>query len=309
MAGQVGSTLRGVVTISLMTLNVFFWCMPLFAVAIAKLIIPLDSWRRAMSRVLVWIAERWIYSNNAIFRLMGSLQLQVRGLEQLKGRDWYLVVSNHRSWVDILALQAAFTGRVPFLKFFLKQQLIWVPLLGLAWWALDFPFMRRYSSEYLARHPEMRGRDLEATRKACRKFSELPTSVMNFVEGTRFSEAKRVASGSPYRNLLAPRAGGVAFVLSAMGGVLHSMIDVTLAYREESPTLWDMCCGRLEPVMMDVRLRSIEDWTAEGDYADDAEFRKRFQSWLGGIWSEKDELLVGMLGAPGSLPGFRQLEI
>ena len=61
--------------------------------------------------------------------------------------------------------------------------------------------------------------------------------------------------------------------------------------------------------MMDVRLRSIEDWTAEGDYADDAEFRKRFQSWLGGIWSEKDELLGGMLAAPGSLPGFRQLEI
>jgi 1-acyl-sn-glycerol-3-phosphate acyltransferase len=305
----VGSTLRGVVTISLMTLNVFFWCIPLFVAAIAKLVIPLDSWRRAMSRLLVWIAERWIYTNNAIFRLMGSLRLEVRGLDELEGRDWYLVVSNHRSWVDILALQAAFTGRVPFLKFFLKQQLIWVPLLGLAWWALDFPFMRRHSSEYLARHPEMRGRDLEATRKACKKFSEIPTSVMNFVEGTRFTEAKRVASGSAYRNLLAPRAGGVAFVLSAMGGVLHSMIDVTLAYEEQNPTLWDMCCGRLAPVKMDVGLRPIEPWTAEGDYTGDPEFRARFQSWLGGIWSDKDDLLDSLLRAPDPLPGFRHLEI
>ena len=133
------------------------------------------------------LAEGWIGTNNAMFRLMGSLPLDTRGLEGLSTREWYLVVSNHRSWVDILVLQAVFNRRIPFLKFFLKQQLIWVPFLGLAWWALDFPFMRRHSPEYLEKHPEQRGKDLDVTRRACEKFRLIPTSVMNFVEGTRFT--------------------------------------------------------------------------------------------------------------------------
>ena len=166
MAGKAGSTIVGVVTITLMTLNVLFWCSPLFVVALAKFLLPLAGWRRLMSRVLIFIAERWIYTNNLIFRLTGTLRIDARGLDGLKREEWYLVVSNHRSWVDILVLQAALTGRVPFLKFFLKQQLIWVPVLGLAWWALDFPFMRRHSAAYLAKHPQMRGKDLEATRRA-----------------------------------------------------------------------------------------------------------------------------------------------
>ena len=55
----------------------------------------------------------------------------------------YLVLANHQSWVDIPVLQRVFNRRIPLLRFFLKRQLFWVPVLGLAWWALDFPFMRR----------------------------------------------------------------------------------------------------------------------------------------------------------------------
>jgi 1-acyl-sn-glycerol-3-phosphate acyltransferase len=225
---------------------------------------------------------------------MRALPLTVRGDDGLQQREWYLVLSNHRSWVDILVLQAIFNRRIPFLKFFLKRQLVWVPLLGLAWWALDFPFMRRYTSAYLAKHPEMRGKDLEATRRACGKFRELPTSVMNFVEGTRFTPAKHQALGSPYRHLLPPRAGGTSFVLSAMGGVLHSILDVTIAYAPAGPTLWDLCCGRVGRVVVDIRKRAIEDWMAAGDYAGDPVFRERFQRWLSGVWEAKDELLAGM---------------
>jgi 1-acyl-sn-glycerol-3-phosphate acyltransferase len=308
LAGKAGSTIVGVVTITLMTLNVLFWCSPLFVVALAKFLLPLAGWRRLMSRVLIFIAERWIYTNNLIFRLTGTLRIDARGLDGLKREEWYLVVSNHRSWVDILVLQAALTGRVPFLKFFLKQQLIWVPVLGLAWWALDFPFMRRHSAAYLAKHPQMRGKDLEATRRACEKFRQIPTSVMNFVEGTRFTPAKHAALDSPYRNLLPPRAGGVAFVLSAMGGMLHSMLDVTIAYRQRTPTLWDLCCGRLDPVALDVRVRAVEPWTAEGDYTGDPQFRARFQTWLAGLWQQKDELLSGLLGAARSPADFRPLD-
>ncbi len=295
MPQRPGSTIRGVVTITLMSLNVIAWCLVLFSVALAKLLVPIPAWRRWLSRAMTGLAEGWIGTNNAIFRLFGLLPIAAQGLAGLSTREWYLVVSNHRSWVDILVLQSVFNRRIPFLKFFLKQQLIWVPFLGLAWWALDFPFMRRFTSAHLAKHPEDRGKDLEATRRACEKFRVIPTSVMNFVEGTRFTPEKHAATKSPYRNLLAPRAGGVSFVLSAMGGMLHSMLDVTIAYRGGTPTLWDLCCGRVSSVTVDVRRRTIEDWLAAGDYAGDAAFRERFQAWLGGVWAEKDALLDRLL--------------
>jgi 1-acyl-sn-glycerol-3-phosphate acyltransferase len=290
-----GSTFKGAVTISLMAFNVIAWCLVLFTIALLKFLVPIPAWRRMASRAMTALAEGWIGTNKAIFRLMGSLPLDARGLDGLSLREWYLVVSNHRSWVDILVLQAVFNRRIPFLKFFLKQQLIWVPFLGLAWWALDFPFMRRYTSAHLAKHPEDRGKDLAATRRACEKFRLIPTSVMNFVEGTRFTPQKHATMKSPYRHLLPPRAGGVSFVLSAMGGMLHSKLDVTIAYTTGTPTLWDLCCGRVGTVIVDVRRRPIEQWLSAGDYTNDPAFRARFQAWLGGVWAEKDALLERLL--------------
>ena len=295
MQDRGGSTPKGVLTISLMALNVIVWCMALFAVALLKLLVPLRAWRRLASRVMTALAEAWIGTNNALFRAMGSLPLDVRGLEDLSTREWYLVVSNHRSWVDILVLQAVFNRRIPFLKFFLKQQLIWVPFLGLAWWALDFPFMRRHSPEFLAQHPGKRGEDLEVTRQACEKFRQIPTSIMNFVEGTRYTEHKHEAFKSPYRNLLPPRPGGTSFVLSAMGGMLHSMLDVTIAYRGRTPSLWDLCCGRMGTVIVDIRRRPIDDWMSAGDYAADPAFRGRFKDWLAELWAGKDRMLDQLL--------------
>ena len=286
--------MQGVFVITAMSLNVIAWCLVLFVVALAKFVVPLPAWRRQLSRAMTALAEGWIGTNNTMFRAFGLLRVDVSGVDGLSPRDWYLVVSNHRSWVDILVLQFVFNKRIPFLKFFLKRELIWVPFLGIAWWALDFPFMRRHSAAHLAKHPEDRGKDLESTRKACEKFAEMPTSVMNFVEGTRWTPAKHQASGSRYRNLLPPRPGGTSFVLSAMGGTLHSMLDVTLAYTRPTPTLWDLCCGRLGPVRVEVRQRPIAAWLAAGDYAGDEDYRQRFKQWLDGLWTEKDALLDTM---------------
>ena len=286
-----GSTFKGVVTVSAMALNVVVWVTVLLIVALFKFLLPIPAVRRLLSRVMTALAEGWIGTNNALFRTMGSLPLDTRGLEGLSTGEWYLVVSNHQSWVDILVLQAVFNRRIPFLKFFLKQQLIWVPFLGLAWWALDFPFMRRHSPEYLEKHPEKRGEDLDVTRRACEKFRLIPTSVMNFVEGTRFTERKHAAFKSPYQHLLPPRPGGTSFVLSAMGGMLHSMLDVTIAYTGRTPSFWDLCCGRMGTVTVDIRRRPIDEWMSAGDYAGDPAFRARFKEWLAGIWTEKDQLL------------------
>lgn len=294
------TTIRGALTLVAISLNTLFWAMPLFAMALLKLP-PVRRWRDLMSRGLIAMAENWISTNNRILGLSRSIGVDLRGAENLARREWYLMIANHRSWVDILVLQAAFNRRIPFLKFFIKDQLKWVPFLGLAWWALDMPFMKRHSRAYLERHPEARGRDLAATRRACEKYRRLPTTVINFVEGTRFTPGKHASMESPYRELLPPRAGGVAFVIAAMGDILHSTLDVTIAYGARTPTLWDLCCGRLRRVLIDVRQREIEPWVTSGDYQDDPAFRARFQEMLAAWWSDKDERLVAMQAELASL--------
>jgi 1-acyl-sn-glycerol-3-phosphate acyltransferase len=178
---------------------VVFWFVPIMTLALLKLFLPIVAVRRVLTRWLMWCAENWIAVNGLALRGSGSRGWCAENAGLLDRNGWYLVLANHQTWVDIVVLQVALNRRIPLLKFFIKQQLIWFPLLGLGFWALDMPFMKRHSPSYLARHPEKKGGDLEATRKACEKFRHTPTSVINFVEGTRFSEAKRVARTSPSR--------------------------------------------------------------------------------------------------------------
>lgn len=297
------STLRGVITISALTVNVIVWFVPILIIAFGKLVLPLGGWRRITSLWLTAMGENWTSCNNVILRATQSISWDVRGVESLQRREWYLVLSNHRSWVDILILQAVFNRRIPFLKFFIKQQLIWVPFLGLAWWAMDMPFMKRYTREELDRCPALRGRDLEATRRACERFRDNPTSVIVFVEGTRFTAAKLEASGAPYRHVLPPRPGGTAFVLAAMGDILRSILDVSILYTGEACSLWDLCCGRVRRISIDVRQRPIEPWMTQGDYSGDAEHRERFKAWLTAVWHEKDDLIAKLLAADDRGPG------
>ncbi|MBT8092375.1 MAG: acyltransferase [Gammaproteobacteria bacterium] len=298
---KVLSQLRGIIVFAGFTINTIFWFIPIFLLGVIKMLVPVTSFRRFLTRILMWLGESWVGVNSAMLAATGSIEWQARGLENLRRDHWYLVMANHQTWVDILVLQSVFNRRVPFLKFFIKQQLIWFPLLGIAWWALDMPFMKRYSPSYLARKPHMRGRDLVTTKRACEKFRHTPTSIINFVEGTRFSEAKRKSRKSPYRRLLPPRAGGLAIALSSMGELFNSILDVTLVYPEGPVKFWDMCCGRHVYVIVDVRERPVDDWLLSGDYERDREFRRSVHRWIGGIWQQKDELIQQILDSENSI--------
>jgi 1-acyl-sn-glycerol-3-phosphate acyltransferase len=263
----------------------------LLAVAVLKAGVRLAAVRRICNRMSVSIAESWIGVNTWGIRNMTRTRIVVDSNAPLDYDGHYLVLANHQSWVDIPMMQAVFNRRIPLLRFFLKSVLIWVPFLGLAWWALDFPFMKRYSREKLAKHPELAGRDIEATRRTCEKFRGIPVSIMNFVEGTRFTAAKHRAQQSPYVHLLKPRAGGVAFVLAAMGDALHAVLDVTIAYPHGSPTFGDLLTDRVPEVRMTVRRHDIPADLTSGDYQNDPAVRERVHNWINAIWAEKDALL------------------
>jgi 1-acyl-sn-glycerol-3-phosphate acyltransferase len=232
-----------------------------------------------------------VRGNDWIFDTFLSTRWEIEGLEELRRDGHYLVLSNHVSWIDIFALYRAFLGVGPFIRFFLKQQLIWFPIAGQACWALAFPFMRRYSPEYLKQHPEKRGRDLETTRIACRRYRHVPVAILNFIEGTRFSREKHEDQQSPYRNLLRPRVGGIGFVLASLAEQLDAMYDVTLVYPHRDVTMWDFVTNRVEWVKLLARRIEIPDEFQSAAVTEAGEVRERFKVWVEQIWREKDQLI------------------
>ncbi len=272
--------LLGIVASLLLALNCLFWVPLLLLLAVLKLLLPQRAVRLRLDPLLIRVAEAWIACNSGWMALTQKTDWDVEGIQGLQRRGWYLVNCNHQTWADILVLQHLLTGRIPLLKFFLKQQLVWVPIMGLAWWALDFPFMRRHSEEVLRAHPELRARDREVTRIACEKFALIPTSVMNFCEGTRFTAAKHRQQGSPYRHLLKPKAGGIALALNVMGDRFHAILDVTIVYPDGAPDFWQFLCGRMRRVRVRVQTLPVPHQLAAGDYAADAAVREAFQQWL-----------------------------
>jgi hypothetical protein len=110
--------LRGVVKISAIAVNTVVWFCPVMLFAMLKLLVPGNSFRRIMSRWIMAMGENWVSWNAVILSLRHSDRLDVRGIKGLNRQEWYLVIANHQTWVDIIALQIVLNRRIPFLKFF-----------------------------------------------------------------------------------------------------------------------------------------------------------------------------------------------
>jgi 1-acyl-sn-glycerol-3-phosphate acyltransferase len=296
MLRSLAQGVRGVASILLYLTNTVLICIPLFSVAIVKLLLPFKAVQTGSRRMLTTIAGGWVAVNRGIQTLLSGVRWEVTGLDTLDRQGWYMVVANHQSWVDILVLQSVFHRKIPFLKFFLKKELFWFPLMGQAWWALDFPFMKRYSRSFLKKNPHLIGKDLEITKQACERFKNIPVSIMNFVEGTRFTREKHARQRSPYTHLLRTKAGGIAFVLAAMGDKLDHLVDVTIAYPQGVANFWDFACGRVKQVKVHVNTVPVSH-DLVGNYLTDPHFKRRFQNWLNALWDEKDRRLADMLAA------------
>ncbi|MBK5008804.1 acyltransferase [Pseudomonas sp. S60] len=291
--------LTGILTTTLLLLNTLVLIGPLLVFALIKLVLP-GRGRDYASWAVMWVAETWSEIDKAIFALCIPTRWDIRGVESLRKDTSYLAVSNHQSWVDIPALIESLNRRTPFFKFFLKKELIWVPLLGLAWWGLDYPFMKRYSKAFLEKHPELKGKDLEITKAACELFRRQPVTVVNYLEGTRFTEAKRLEQQSPYGHLLKPKAGGVAFVLAALGEQLDALLDVTIVYPgNKAPGFWDLLNGSVSRVIIDIQVRELAPALWAGDYENDPEFRQTIQAWVNRLWVEKDLRIEQLRGEMG----------
>jgi 1-acyl-sn-glycerol-3-phosphate acyltransferase len=266
---------------------------PILFIGLFKLI-PYTPWQSFCARLVDRVVMFWSGVNNFFINRTQKTKWRIDGLDSLNKKDWYLIVANHQSWMDIVVLQKVFNRKIPVLKFFIKDQLKWVPLMGFAWWAMGCPFMKRYSKEQLLKHPHKKGKDIKRTQKAMRLFRYRPTSIINFVEGTRFTEIKKGIQQSPYHNLLKPKAGGISYAISAMGEKINSLIDVTIHYSSRRCSLWDFLCRRIDAIHVTIRKIQIPKEFLTDRLVNDANLQQSFREWLNKQWHDKDQLLLSM---------------
>lgn len=287
--------LRGVIAVFGMVGVTLFWGIPLVPASVVKLWAPWPALRKPAANAVLWIARQWGRGVNGVILGMGRTRVTYQQQVPDNPNGRYVIISNHQCWADVMLLLHVVEPQLPFPRYFIKEQLRWLPIVGLACWALDFPFMKRHSRAEIEKNPALRTRDMETVRRSCEVFRDWPVTIVNYAEGTRSTAAKRAAAQSPYASLLPPKAGGTAFTLNAMHDVLDGVLDMTVAYVDTpEPKFWDVLCGRIEEVVIRVRRLDMPEPLLEGDYMGDPEYRQRFKTWLEQLWAEKDREVTAL---------------
>ena len=282
--------LKGILAAAFIGAITIVVCMPLFVAGLVRPALP-KPLRSALSRRMDWIIDAWVGSNRWLIQALALTDINItwEDAESLSRDHWYIVVCNHQSWSDILLLQTNLFGHIPPLKFFTKQQLLWIPFLGTAMWLLGFPYVKRVSKSQIIKNPNLKGGDKRSTLKACEGLKKHPTSVLNFLEGTRFTPAKHMSQRTNLRRLLKPRIGGLGYVLGGLNDRLHKMVDVTIIYPEGTPSFWQFLKGECLRVDMLIQCRDIPEPIRF--FESDREQRRSLGPWIDSMWQEKDDRL------------------
>ena len=287
------NTIRIPLFLIFLSLNTIFHGSLVSLCGIIKLLIPISKFHIVISKIAYWISGGYVLTNNFLMKVFYDPEWDIQGLGDFNINGTYLVMSNHLSLLDIPALQRIFFKQIPFLRFFIKQQLIFVPFLGQGLWALNFPSMKRYSKETLKKHPELRGKDLETTKQSCENLRGQPVSMLIYAEGTRFTPEKNRRANSPYRNLLKPRAGGINTVLRSLGDQLTSILNVTLVYPgHASPSLFDFLLGKITRIVISIEPLKL----GENEVPSLAQIKSKtgslaIRKFLNHRWEVKDKII------------------
>lgn len=284
---------RGVIAIVLVVLWLIVCFSLFFPISLLKILIPIGRVKYAVTSILLGITWLWIGFVNFMGRWCSGIEIDVQGLEGINKRGHYFLFANHSAWTDIIMLFHLYHGRMPFPRWFMKHSLIWLPMIGYVCWAVDMPFMHRLKPSQAKKRPDLKGKDLENTRRACEKFRYRPVVVVNYLEGTRFTWEKHARTRSPYDNLLSPKLGGAGFTLNAMGELLEGIIDLTVVF---SPGCegsgMDYALGKIRKVVIRARILPVPMDIVDCDLREDDAARIRFRDWVNDIWAHKDQQIT-----------------
>ena len=284
---------KGLTVGTVITGSTFFHGPPVLALGLTKLL----KQSRKVDETNIQITNSWLSVNNwLIDHVLPNTKWDISIDEDLalsmQGR--YLMTCNHQSWVDTTVNQYFGLTRMPLPRFFTKWELIFIPFVGQAFKILGFPMMKRHTKAQIAKKPELKDRDMEEARKACQQLLSQPFTLLNYLEGTRFTQEKHDQQQSPYQHLLKPKAGGLALALNILGDQIDALVDMTIVYPDGVPGYSEFWLGEVPRIAVNLRKINIPDWVLGGNYEDDAEYRERFQQWVHELWLEKDQLIESM---------------
>ncbi|MGE6441973.1 acyltransferase [Psychrobacter sp. NPDC078409] len=276
--------------------NSFGGSIPLWLMGVGKVI----TGASIADKAVIKIATHWISSNSALIdNMLPRKDWRINLPDDIHTNGKYLLVSNHQSWVDTSIVQYIGEKRLPLTRFFTKFELIYIPIVGQAFYFLDFPMMRRHSKEAIAKNPALKGKDIEEAKRACALLKDKPFTLLNYLEGTRFTKAKQAQQKSPYTHLLKPRAGGLSLAISALGEDIDGILDMTIVYPDGVPSYGDLWKGNIKRLGVDLRYIDIPDALFEsikqGGYENDEDAKAQMFDWVEQVWRQKDERISTML--------------
>ncbi len=281
---------------SVIAANSFGGAIPIWFMGATKII----TGSAIADKTVIKIANHWINSNNAVIdKVLPKKDWRIDLPDDVNIDGKYLLVSNHQSWVDTSIVQYISEGRLPLTRFFTKFELIYIPIVGQTFYFLDFPMMRRHSKAAVAKNPALQGKDIKEAKRACALLKDKPFTLLNYLEGTRFTPTKRDKQNSPYTHLLRPRAGGLALAINALGEEIDGILDMTIVYPDGIPTYGDLWKGNIERLGVDVRYMQVPaDLLASiksGGYENDEAVKAKMFAWVEALWQQKDQRITEML--------------
>lgn len=277
--------------------NVMITAIPIAVIAVFKLLLPFNFVKIIISKLNYFFYRVFVEINAFALFLTNKIKFDVQGNDLIKIKKSCIIISNHLSWADIIILLHVYRGKIPITKFFLKQSLVFIPIVGLACLGLGMPFLKRYSKAQMIKNPKLKYKDIQTTKKACKSLTTEPSALINFVEGTRYTKQKALRNKSPYKHLMLPKTPSLGVALSEVGHDIECILNTTLCYKsnKHSPFI-DMLKGRLKDVYARVEVIDVDD-SLIGDYLNDKEFKQRFAAWIRDLWAKKDEQLDNYLNS------------
>lgn len=213
--------------------------------------------------------------------------------DRLDPRGTYLILANHQSWIDIMMVMVVLGKGTTLPRFFMKWELVYMPVINICAWVLDFPIMRRYTQEDIKDRPELKNRDFDYAHEVLSRNPERQCVVVNYAEGTRFTPEKHRKNRSPYKHLLKPKVGGPQLALDCLRGRLDGIIDITLAYPGAKVSVWRLMAGRVPKVMIHVERIELPDGLDKPP--ETLAELKAFRGWMNSIWAKKDARIDQMI--------------
>ena len=256
-------------------------------------IIPNKNLKVSLGSLSNTMGSATVASITTALRILHKLEWDFQIPEDVNTHTWYIAISNHQAWADIFILLAAGHKKIPLIKFFMKKELQWIPIIYLVHKTIDMPFLNRHSRAQIQANPELKKVDFENAKIAAKRFSRNPSTAFSFAEGTRFTFQKQAAQESPYSNLLKPKIGALAIALSGMPQV-DTLVDFTVVYSSEKRSTWDFLCGDLSKAKVAVKTYALPENLKNRSFEQEDNYRRDFQTFVDAIWLEKQQTIKSL---------------